>query len=294
MWSSFRAFSFCDLLFFTLFFFFLFVVCMLAHAKLSVVVYIREMKKATELSCRVLPSPFFCFLSFLFVSHSYSQMKSITKKKGKREKAFLLLLLLFSSLVNWTGCVWHRESFLFFFFRGRKEKKKKTRRQQVRKSVQDARGYERTSCYLPKAYVDVCSCFETTQLGRRSEAVYGQRHWASCFFFFLLICSFDLGFVNVSCIHKWRKRQQSFSVQVFRTDFIVLSFFFFSNIVHIVFTRTLCLFFVFSSNAGAFSLAAFTLFFPPDSYSSSFFFFCAYFPFGFFLLIIIIEELFAI
>lgn len=71
-------------------------------------------------------------------------------------------------------------------------------------------------------------------------------------------------------------------------------FFFFSNIVHIVFTRTLCLFFVFSSNAGAFSLAAFTLFFPPDSYSSSFFFFCAYFPFGFFLLIIIIEELFAI
>lgn len=129
--------------------------------------------------------------------------------------------------MNWTGCVWHRESFLFFFFRGRKEKKKKTRRQQVRKSVQDARGYERTSCYLPKAYVDVCSCFEMTQLGRRSEAVYGQRHWASCFFFFLLICSFDLGFVTVSCIHMWRKRQQSFSVQVFRTDFIVLSFFFF-------------------------------------------------------------------
>lgn len=64
--------------------------------------------------------------------------------------------------------------------------------------------------------------------------------------------------------------------------------FFFSNIVHIVFTRTLCLFFVFSSNAGAFSLAAFTLFFPPDSYSSSFFFFVRTFRsvFSFWLLLL--------
>lgn len=184
MWSSFRAFSFCDLLFFTLFFFFLFVVCMLAHAKLSVVVYIREMKKATELSCRVLPSPFFCFLSFLFVSHSYSQMKSITKKKRKKRKSVLIIIIIifFSGELNRMRMA--QGVFSFFFFRGRKEKKKKTRRQQVRKSVQDARGYERTSCYLPKAYVDVCSCFEMTQLGRRSEAVYGQRHWTSCFFFF--------------------------------------------------------------------------------------------------------------